>query len=185
MAYLRGGSGGLGWLPLALLVLVCPAAGWSAASAQSPEPLPQRLLDERVRLWDVTGVVHDGIFTGASNGLARLEGPQRQTVAEVRIAELTAVQLYRGQERRVVQGILIGVLGGAALGAVVGAIDGGGECNIIACGRAEHAAFGAAAFGIIGLPLGALIGASTVRDVWEDVPIGGAADAMARPVQVR
>jgi len=61
----------------------------------------------------------------------------------------------------------LGVAGGAVFGALLGATD--STCyDEIACGRADNAGVGSLVFGVLGLPVGMIVGALVKTDRWED-----------------
>jgi len=82
---------------------------------------------------------------------------------------LTRVEVSTGRRSRLGRGLGVGFLAGAGLGAILGAgvgNDGGEFCTATQCAVA-----GAAVVGVGGMVLGALVGAMTHTDRWQEVPL--------------
>jgi hypothetical protein len=122
-------------------------------------PLPQ--LGARVRVTSslLTPAVQIGILT-EFNSEAITVGEERLPTPMVQSLEISG-----GHRRHWGKGALIGLVGGALFGAAAGQLD--SNCfNKSAC-----IPFGAAAFGVIGLPTGLLIGGAIRTERWTKVTL--------------
>lgn len=92
---------------------------------------------------------------------------QTRTVpmSNVRSVKVGHVSHLRGLVMGAAMGTLIGGVGGGVLGAM------DDSCDFLSCGRGQNAAFGAGAFGTIGLVLGSLFGVMGGKEVWQPLPM--------------
>lgn len=82
---------------------------------------------------------------------------------------LTRLEVNTGRRSHLGTGLGLGLLAGAGLGAILGASvgnDGGEFCTATQCAVA-----GAAVVGVAGMVVGALVGAMTHTDRWQEVPL--------------
>jgi len=128
--------------------------------AQQPPDIGQR-----IRVW-VGSEAGRRAVEGAYNGMSGGSLVVGRTV--VPVADIHTFEVYKGSRTgRAAKGLLTGLGSGVVLGVLVGAMD--DSCYFLACGRAENAAFGATLFGILGAPVGLVIG--LVKSSWRDHPV--------------
>jgi hypothetical protein len=101
-----------------------------------------------------------------------LDAEDRVATLEVPLSLVKKVEVSRGQKSNAGSGALKGGLIGAGIGAVLGGAAwlGSDSDDFIKIGP-EAVAVGAAVLGGVGAFAGLLIGAATVSDRWEEVPL--------------
>ncbi|HEX6575644.1 MAG TPA: hypothetical protein VF042_11810 [Gemmatimonadaceae bacterium] len=153
--------------PIAM-ILVLAALSWTSADAQRLETLPRG------------SVVHITIKDG-SEATGRLQNVSEEKIGlliSARGAEkwetsfnrslITSVKMRRGSAGRgALKGAVFGLLIAGGGGFLVGAAT-YDSCNIIVCSASEQGAFFGFLAGLVGLPAGAVIGASHAYK-WEPV----------------
>ena len=106
-------------------------------------------------------------------------GPKAKALGEpatqlaVSLASVNRLEVVRGRKSNADTGAGIGLAVGFVAGAVFGYAS-SEECKsfcMLDIGREEAAVMGAAMFGLGGFVFGALIGASSQTDRWEEVPL--------------
>ncbi len=158
---------------LLTVVSLVPSA---TLSAQVPPPLEpgQRV---RVTARDSIGqprgrLVGMVVTVTAENIVVEQRGDQLTIPREV----VTRLEVSRGRKSNVGKGAAFGFLGGAGLGALLGAVVGASAQRGDFCQRdsgcaGEYALIGGAAFGVLGAGIGAIVGAASKTDRWEEVPL--------------
>ncbi|HUQ19873.1 MAG TPA: hypothetical protein VM099_09700 [Gemmatimonadaceae bacterium] len=135
--------------------------------------LSQRLVDlqqgTRVMITDQRGKEVKGrlIKISADSVFVRQTAEEARTVpmSNVKSVKVGHVSHLSGLVLGAVYGGLIGVVGGGLLGAM------DDTCDLLACGRGENMAFGAGAFGTVGLVLGSMFGLMGGKEVWQSLPM--------------
>jgi hypothetical protein len=145
----------------------------SPALAQRVEELPR---GARVQLVTVDGAAGRGYVDSVTRDAILLhvfeqpgEGssvPYRRDL--VRSMEVMQKHTAKGALRGGVLGLLIGAGGGFLLGALTYSDS---DCDILACSPTEAGTFAAALGGMIGTPLGLLIGAARGSPEWRPVDL--------------
>ncbi|MCH7717632.1 MAG: hypothetical protein IH876_16010 [Gemmatimonadetes bacterium] len=108
----------------------------------------------------------------ADSVVLRIGEPATQLA--VSLASVKRLEVVRGRKSNAATGAGIGLVVGMVAGAVIGYAsyeECEGFCMFAPAGRGETAVFGAALFGLGGIVFGALIGASSKTDRWEEVPL--------------
>jgi hypothetical protein len=146
--------------PYAVVIALLASLQCGILSAQEA-PLPQ--LGARVRVTSalLTPPVHTGILSEFNS--------EAVTVGKERVPRpmIQSLEISDGHRRNWGRGALIGLLGGALFGAAAGQFD--PHCfNKSACILG-----GAAAFGVIGIPTGLIIGGAIRTERWTRVTLEG------------
>jgi hypothetical protein len=98
---------------------------------------------------------------------------ERADALQVPLADVTQLEVHRGQQSRADRGVLIGAGTGAAVGVITAlALCAGDKCRLDA---SDLSGFVAVFFGVGGAGLGAWIGSAIGSDIqtdrWEEVPL--------------
>jgi hypothetical protein len=140
---------------------------YSVLPAQEPPPVEP---GDRVRVTAAHGIRNRvGTLRALNNDSIVLENPG----LVLPIDSVTQLEVSRGRKSRAGRGALIGLGFGVGIGAAVGFLisqdeSGENECRGI---EAQCTAIGAASLGLVGAGIGALAGAATKTDRWEEVPL--------------
>ena len=161
-----------------------PSAGVLAVGARvrlTPANRSPQFPDGARRIGVLRGAARDSLVVLWADG-----GEETLPVAEVRRLDVS-----RGRQRAVWQGLAIGLAAGAGTGAIIGAAsytdDGCGEFGcLVDFGRNFHAGIGAAIGGAAGVLVGGTIGAVGRWERWRRLPTSALAawvDVEARPAR--
>jgi hypothetical protein len=123
-----------------------------------------------------------GTFEGYDGGNIGIRPDHELTLIWVPLASVTNVQSSRGRKSQAWRGALIGLLAGGTFGAFVGAAtyeecvqrpgwEGLFDCYMYPESASQAAAMGGLTLGLLGAGIGALIGASTKTDRWQDISL--------------
>lgn len=160
-------------LILATAVLV-PAPA-SAQTTPDPGSRVRAIQDGRTITGTLVVITPDSVEIVDGTG-------QRRTLANRAIDSL---QVSTARERHFLRYFAITTAVGALVGGVISAAtweecheEGFLSCFLVPESRMDAALLGAAAGGVIGLPVGAVIGVALRRDVWSTVPLDADADRM-------
>lgn len=157
------------WLS-ALAVLLVPTVAWSQ------DPL-KVAAGHRIRITE-RGVggreLRCGTVAAASPDTVVLRLDGVENARSVAWSELSRVEISRGRERHTLTGAMLGLVAGAVSGAILGAT----ECKVSCSGEMSGnkgiaPVIGAGVVGVVGMGLGAAIGAIYTTEKWERVPQSG------------
>ena len=114
----------------------------------------------------------EGTVTSTGGERLTLDYRGQGTALELPFESVTRLEISQGGSSRgasFVKGGGVGLLAGAAFGAVVGFASGGDDSGILQISASEMAAIGAAAFGALGMIIGAVVGLATGGERWKEV----------------
>lgn len=148
---------------------LCFLGATGVAAQVDPPPVPQ--VDERVRGETRAGERFRGRLNAMSQNLLVVQ-LAREVRVNVPIDDLIELQVVRGQRRSRGKGAVIGLLIGGGVGVVGGALAGGTSSDHYLCSGScagEGAVILGVGLGVVGLALGAILGANA--DNWISVPL--------------
>jgi len=154
-------------LVLALLVTTWACSGYVADTSVAP--------GDTVRVTAPSMDMDDSVGTVAAleTDTLTVQVEERADALYVPLADVTKLEVRRGQKSNVGKGALIGLGVGALMGVGLGllVVEGGEACDrgVQDCWQAIPA--GAGLLGAVGAGLGALIGLGARIDRWETVPL--------------
>ena len=147
-------------LGLALLGMICLPAPSLARQRLSGVAVGDRVKlragDERAR----------GVVEAIEIGAVEVRDEGTEEIRAFNLTELDRLQVHRGTKRATKRGLVIGVLGGVLIGAVHGSTY--SICNHCS---GDAAGVEMILLGLLGAPVGALVGSRASVDVWETVAL--------------
>ena len=163
---------------LMMLMFVLPFDGSAQAVPSS---------GDRIRIKQVDGTVLTGTLATLSPETIQLSVGLDDRMAEVPVAQIEALEISLGQQSRVGKYIGISMLGGALVGAAIGGItaDPGSDSLFPAFDDPGfRMAAGFITGGLIGLPVGFILGSMIREERWNPaaIPAPGESGLTVRPV---